>query len=291
MPEPGGAARQADRLEPGLYLVATPIGNLADVTLRALDVLARADVVACEDTRVTRKLLDRHGLKRRVTVYNDHSGEAERQRLLARVEAGEAIALVSDAGTPLVSDPGYKLVREAGERGLRVVPIPGPSAALAALVASGLPTDRFFFEGFLPSRQGERRRRIEELKAVAATLVLYESPHRLSGALMDLIDLLGDREAAVARELTKTFEEVRRGRLAEIAAIYSEREVKGEIVIVVGPPEPPEAPPQADVDRMLAEALLRLSVKDATAEVAAATGLPKRALYQRALALGKDRAP
>jgi 16S rRNA (cytidine1402-2'-O)-methyltransferase len=301
MPKPGtpGPAEPTDDSRPdaaaplasGLYVVATPIGNLGDVTLRALEVLARADVIACEDTRVTRKLLDRHGLRARLAVYNDHSSEADRARLLARIEAGGAVALVSDAGTPLISDPGYKLVRAAAERGLRVVPIPGPSAALAALMASGLPTDRFFFEGFLPGRSGERRRRIEELKAIPATLVLYESPHRLPDALRDLVDILGDRDAAVARELTKAFEEIRRGRLAELAAFYSEHEVRGEVVIVLGPPELPAPPPEADVDAMLADALARLSLKDAAAAVAEATGLPKRVVYQRALAFGKDREP
>ena len=288
---PEATALEAAPLAAGLYVVATPIGNLGDVTLRALDVLARADAIACEDTRVTRKLLDRYGLRARLAVYNDHSGEADRARLLARIEAGGAVALVSDAGTPLISDPGYKLVRAAGERGLKVVPIPGASAALAALMASGLPTDRFFFEGFLPARSGERRRRIEDLRTIPATLVLYESPHRLSDALTDLLDVMGDREAAVARELTKAFEEIRRGRLAELAGFHAGHEVRGEVVVVLGPPALPAPPPEADLDAMLADALARLSLKDAAAAVAAATGLPRRIVYQRALALGKDREP
>lgn len=275
----------AARPDAGLHVVATPIGNLGDVTLRALATLAGADLIICEDTRVTRRLLDRYGIETPLTVYHDHNAEHVRPRLLARLAEGAVLALVSDAGTPLVSDPGYKLVGAAIAAGHRVVPLPGASASLAALVAAGLPTDRFFFEGFLPVKSGARRNRIAELKSLPATLVIYETGPRLPECLADLADVLGARPAAMCRELTKAFEEVRRGPLDALAAHYAEAgPPKGEIVLVVGAPQEGEAGEQ-DVDAALRRALVTLSVKDAAGAVAAAMGVPRRAVYARALAL------
>ncbi len=280
-----GHSLPAARPQSGLHIVATPIGNLGDVTLRALETLAGADVIACEDTRVTRRLLGRYGIETPLVAYHDHNAEQMRPRLLARLAEGAVVAQVSDAGTPLVSDPGYKLVEAALEAGHRVIPIPGASASLAALVAAGLPTDRFFFEGFLPAKSGARRTRISELKTLPATLVVYESGPRLPESLADLAAGLGARPAAVCRELTKTFEEVRRGPLDALAAHYAEAgPPKGEIVLVIGPPLAAESS-AADLDAALRTALASLSVKDAAAAVATATGLPRRAVYARALAL------
>jgi 16S rRNA (cytidine1402-2'-O)-methyltransferase len=275
------------RLAPGLYVVATPIGNLGDVTLRALSVLASADLVLCEDTRITRRLLDRYGLRPQLLSYHEHNAAAVRPRVLARLGAGESVALVSDAGTPLVSDPGYKLVEAAIEKGHAVFPIPGPSAALAALVAAGLPTDRFLFEGFLPAKAGQRRTRIGELASIPATLIFYESGPRLAASLTDLAATFGDRPAAVCRELTKAFEEVRRGKLPLLAEHYVQAGApKGEIVIVVGPPnlDMPFLSSEA-LDAKLHAALARLSVKDAASTIAAETGIARRDVYQRAVAL------
>ncbi|QFR33955.1 16S rRNA (cytidine(1402)-2'-O)-methyltransferase [Ancylobacter sp. TS-1] len=281
----GAHALPAARPEGGLYIVATPIGHLGDVTLRALETLAAADVIACEDTRITRRLLDRYGIETPLVVYHDHNAEHTRPRLLARLAEGAVVAQVSDAGTPLVSDPGFKLVEAAISAGHRVVPLPGASASLAALVAAGLPTDRFFFEGFLPPKSGARRTRIAELKTLPSTLVVYESGPRLPESLADLASGLGPRPAAVCRELTKTFEEVRRAPLDVLAAHYAENgPPRGEIVLVIGPPVPEEAS-AADLDAALRTALASLSVKDAAAAVATATGLPRRAVYARALAL------
>ena len=274
-------------LAPGLHVVATPIGNLSDVTLRALQVLMSADLVLCEDTRVTRKLIERYGLKPTLLSYHDHNAAAVRPRVLARLGEGAAVALVSDAGTPLVSDPGYKLVEAAIAAGHRVYPVPGASAALAALIAAGLPTDRFLFEGFLPAKPGQRRTRIGELASVPATLLLYESGPRLARSLADLAAGLGARPAAVCRELTKLYEEVRRGSLAELAAHYGRAgPPKGEIVIVIGPPTA-DAPAASleELDRRLKAALANMSLKDAAAAVAAETGLPRREVYRRALML------
>jgi 16S rRNA (cytidine1402-2'-O)-methyltransferase len=270
-----------------LHLVATPIGNLRDITLRALEVLAAADVIACEDTRITRRLTEHYGIITPLTPYHDHNAAEARPKLLARIAAGEAVALVSDAGTPLVSDPGFKLVRAAREAGLAVTAIPGPSAALAALSVAGLPTDRFFFEGFLPPKEGQRRARIQEIARIPASLILYETGPRLGDTLADLTAGLGAREAAVCRELTKLHEEVRRGPLSALAQHYAtDAETRGEIVIVVSPP-PDESfqSSEADVEELLRRALRRASVKDAVSEVAAATGRPRREVYQRALAL------
>jgi 16S rRNA (cytidine1402-2'-O)-methyltransferase len=282
------AAEGAPALAPGLYLVATPIGNLADITLRALDVLKRADVVACEDTRVTGKLLAHYGIRAELLRYDDHSGEAARAALLKRIGAGASVALVSDAGTPLVSDPGYKLLREAAAQGIAIVPVPGASAALAALQVSALPPDRFLFAGFLPPKQAARRKAIAALAAVPATLVFYETGPRLAASLADLAEALGPRPAAVARELTKLFEEVRRAPLDALAAQYRDAPPKGEIAIVVGPPAEEEASAH-DVDALLARALDVMSVRDAAASVAEASGQPRKDVYRRALQLAEKK--
>jgi 16S rRNA (cytidine1402-2'-O)-methyltransferase len=284
--EPRTIALQVGPIAPGLHVVATPIGNLADVTLRALTTLSAADLVLCEDTRITRRLFDRYGIKTPLLAYHDHNAAAVRPKVLARLGEGARIALVSDAGTPLVSDPGYKLVEAALDAGHRVFPIPGPSAALAALVAAGLPTDRFFFDGFLPAKGGQRRTRVAELAAIPATLVLYESGPRLAASLADLSAGLGVRHASVCRELTKTFEEVRRGTLADLAAHYAKAGApKGEIVVVIAPPAEAAVTSADELDAKLVDALMRGSVKDAVAEVARDTGLARREVYARALAL------
>ncbi len=281
----------APKLAPGLHIVATPIGNLGDITLRALDALAGADLIACEDTRVSRKLLDRYSIKTPLTPYHDHNATQARPVLLRRLAEGAAIALISDAGTPLVSDPGFKLVRAAAEAGHSITALPGASALLAGLTVAGLPTDQFLFAGFLPPKQAARRARIAELSRVPATLILYETGPRLAAALADLAESLGvAREAAVCRELTKLHEEVRRGDLATLAQAYADTEPRGEIVVIVAPPQAQEPISAADSDAMLREALTRVSLKDAVAEVADATGLPRRDLYQRALALTKNAA-
>lgn len=257
----GGEPSRADgprKLAPGLYLVATPIGNLGDVTLRALEVLRAVDVVACEDSRVTSRLLARHGIRARLTPYHEHNAERARPGLVARLAGGGRVALVSDAGTPLVSDPGFKLVRAAIAAGVAVVPIPGASAALAALGAAGLPTDRFLFLGFLPAKSAARRRALETFAAVPASMIVYESARRLAATLADMAAVLGPRAAAVARELTKIHEEVVRGRLDELAARYADRVTLGEVVVVVGPPEAMAPTDDVTVDRALDEALARL---------------------------------
>ena len=284
-----GQTLAAPKLAAGLHIVATPIGNLGDITLRALEALAGADVIACEDTRVTRKLLDRYAIATPLTPYHDHNAAKARPVLLRRLADGAAIALVSDAGTPLVSDPGFKLVRAAAEAGHAVTALPGASAVLAALTVAGLPTDQFLFAGFLPPKQAARRARIAELNRIPATLVFYETGPRLAAALADLADGLGgQQEAAVCRELTKLHEEVRRGDLAALAQAYAGAEPRGEIVLIVAPPRAVEPISAADSENLLRQALERLSLKDAVAEVADATGLPRRELYQRALALAKD---
>jgi len=283
-----GEAIAAPVLARGLHVVATPIGNLRDITLRALETLGAADLIACEDTRVTRKLLDHYGIATPLTPYHEHNAETARPKILARLAGGAAVALVSDAGTPLVSDPGFKLVRAARAEGHAVFALPGASAVLAALTVSGLPSDRFVFEGFLPPREGARRNRIAEIKSIPATLVVFETGPRLSAALADLAQGLGPRPAAVCRELTKLHEEVRRGDLATLAADYAAAaEPRGEIVIVIAPPPAPQ-PDTADLDTLLRQALKRLSVKEAVAEIAAVTGEPRRQVYQRALELAEE---
>lgn len=273
-------------LEPALYLVATPIGNLGDITLRALETLAGADVLACEDTRVTRVLLDRYGIQNRPFAYHEYNANEAGPKLIAALEAGRSVALVSDAGTPLVSDPGYRLGQLAIEAGLRVVPIPGASAPLAALVGSGLPNDAFLFAGFLPVKDKARRERLAELSDAPATLIFFESPHRIGDTLAAAADELGsERQAAVCRELTKTFEEFRRGPLGALAADYAERTVKGEVVLVVGPPLEKPAPEAGEIDAILARLAETLPTAKAATEAAKLTGQPRKDLYQRLLAL------
>lgn len=264
--------------------MATPIGNLGDITLRALETLAGADLIACEDTRVTKKLLDRYAIATPLTPYHDHNAAKARPALLARLADGAAIALVSDAGTPLISDPGYKLVCAAQDAGHTVTALPGASAPLAALAVAGLPTDQFLFAGFLPAKQAARRARIAELGRIPATLVVFETGPRLAAALEDLAAGLGPREAVICRELTKLHEEVRRGDLAALAQAFAGGEPRGEIVLVIAPPEAPRASAD-DADNLLRAALARVSLKDAVGEVAEVTGLSRRTLYQRALEL------
>ena len=285
-----GMRAEAQPIAAGLHVVATPIGNLGDITLRALATLAAADAVIAEDTRVSRNLLAHYGMTTPLVAYHEHNATEMRPRLLARLAQGAALALISDAGTPLVSDPGYKLVAEALAAGIAVTSLPGPSAVLAALVVAGLPTDRFFFEGFLPPKSAGRRARINELAFVPATLVFFESPRRLAEALSDLAAELGDRPAAVARELTKLYETTRRGTLAELAAHFAALDPpKGEIVIVVGPPGDAEPIAEEELDRLLRGAMQTLSVKDAAAAISAKTGAPRRQVYARALALAGAR--
>jgi len=277
--------RSAEPLAPALYITATPIGNRGDITLRALDALARADRLLCEDTRVTRKLLGMYGLSRPLIAYHDHNAESMRPKILAWIAAGESVVLVSDAGTPLISDPGFKLARDCRAAGLPVTALPGASAALAALAVCGLPTDRFFFLGFLPPKSAARRTELAALAGLRASLVVYESPRRLAALLADAAAVLPGRQAAVCRELTKMFEEAVTGTLEELAQRYAEADPpKGEIVLVIGPPGAAEAWSEEAVDAALDAALATQSVKDAAAAVAAASGLPKKAVYARALA-------
>jgi 16S rRNA (cytidine1402-2'-O)-methyltransferase len=276
-----------DKLEPGLYIVATPIGNLSDLSPRAAAILAAADLIAVEDSRVTAKLLRRIGAKRPMTPYHDQNADRVRPGLIAQMR-DKAVALVSDAGTPLISDPGYKLVRDARAAGIKVATIPGPSAAIAALTLAGLPTDRFAFLGFLPPKAGARAAAIAEAAKFDGTLVFYESGPRLGAALAALRDGLGERDAAVAREISKAFEETVTGSLAELAARYVEAPPKGEIVIVVGPPGEAPAAGAAEVDRALRNAMVELSASRAAAEVAKALNLPRREVYGRALQIQEE---
>jgi 16S rRNA (cytidine1402-2'-O)-methyltransferase len=278
-------ARQlALALDPGLYLVATPIGNLADITLRALAVLARADVVYCEDTRHSRTLLAHYAIRTPMRPYHEHNAEEQRPRVLRDLADGRVVALISDAGTPLVSDPGFKLVRDAAAAGHRVHAVPGPSAALAAVTVAGLPTDAFFFAGFLPAREGARKARLAELAAVPATLVFFEAPTRAAETLADLAAELGNREAALARELTKLHEDVRRARLADLAQAFADEPPRGEVVIVVAPPEAGEVS-DALIEASLAPALESLSIRDASRMVADTLKVPKGRVYDVALGL------
>ncbi|MDX9861332.1 MAG: 16S rRNA (cytidine(1402)-2'-O)-methyltransferase [Rhodospirillales bacterium] len=281
-----GASKPSAAAAHGLVLVATPIGNAADIALRALSVLAAADVVACEDTRVTGRLLAMHGISAPLTPYHEHNAAKVRPILIRRLKDGESVALVSDAGTPLVSDPGFRLVRACIEEGIPVTAVPGASSVLTALQLSGLPSDRFLFAGFLPTKAAARQRALAEVSQVPATLIFLESAKRLAAALDDMVDVLGGREAAVARELTKLFEEVRRGPLAELARHYAESgPPKGEVTVVVAPPRPEAEAGDETVARLLGEALAGHSLRDAVDAVAAATGWPRRRVYARALAL------
>lgn len=272
-----------DDLAPGLYVVATPIGNAADITLRALEILRRVDVIAAEDTRVSAKLLAIHGISKPLTAYNDHNAARERPRLLGQIRHGGRVALISDAGTPLVSDPGFKLVRAAIEDGLSVQALPGASAALTGLVLSGLPSDRFLFAGFLPVRSGERQSALEELKAIRATLIFFESGPRLAESLKDMMAVLGARSGAVAREMTKLHEEVRRGTLADLAAAY-ERDgaPKGEVTVLVSPPHETEAD-LGKVESALRAALAFMPLKPASEMIADLTGVPRKTVYAMGL--------
>lgn len=282
-----GMRAEAASLPGGLYVVATPIGNLGDISFRALETLAAAKAILAEDTRVTKILLARYGITTPLIAYHEHNAAEMRPRVLERLAKGEALALVSDAGTPLVSDPGYKLVEAAVEAGYKVVPIPGASAVLAALVVAGLPTDRFFFEGFLPPKQTARRERLEALSTIPGTLVFFESPRRTAEMLADAHAILGDRPAAVARELTKLFETVRRGSLLALATQFADEDTpKGEIVILIGPPSDTAVLQDDDsIDALLRTRLKTHSVKDAVTLVVQETGLPKKRVYARALAL------
>lgn len=287
-----GLASEAEPLAPGLHVVATPIGNLRDITIRALATLAAADAVLAEDTRVTRTLLAHYGITTPLLAYHEHSTDAVRARMVERLREGQALALVSDAGTPLVSDPGFKLVQAAIEASIPVTPVPGASAVMTALVAAGLPTDRFFFEGFLPQKAGARRNRLEALTGLPGTLVLFESPHRLPEMLADAAEVLGpERPAAVTRELTKLYETVRRGTLGHLSALFAEEGApKGEIVVLIGtgPEAAPEADGDAALDAALRTALARHSIKDAASLVSDETGLKRRLVYARALALSRQ---
>ena len=272
---------EAPRLQPGLYLVSTPIGHLKDITIRALDTLAAADVIFCEDTRVTRKLTARYGIKTPLLAYHEHNADRVRALILERLGTGESVALVSDAGTPLVSDPGFKLVQAARDQGYEIIVVPGASAPLAALTLSGLSVDRFCFAGFLSSKRGARRSEIEKLKAVPATLIFFESPKRLAACLADLAELYGPRPACIARELTKIHEEIRSGPLDELAAHYDETGApRGEVVILVGAPDIQE---RVHLDEALRDLLQTLSLKDAATEAAKLTGASRKEAYARGL--------
>lgn len=279
-------AFSAPNLEPALYIVSTPIGNLGDITVRALETLAASSIIACEDTRVTSTLTQKFGLKTPLMPYHEHNAEKQRPKIMAELDSGNAVALVSDAGTPLVSDPGYRLVRGVLDAGHKVVPIPGASAPLAGLVASGLPSDTMLFAGFLPQKGGPKTKRLEDLAKVPATLVFFESPHRTGATLALMADVLGNtREAVVARELTKRFETFERGTLSDLAGRFGEAAVKGEIVILVGPPEERPEADASDMDTLLKAALDEMPVSAAAKKVAKATGLDRGEVYKRALDL------
>ena len=276
---------------PGLYVVATPIGNARDITLRALDLLRSADVIACEDTRVTAKLLAIHDIRATTMAYHDHNAERQRPKLIERMKNGAIVAQVTDAGTPLVSDPGLKLVQAALAENIAVTALPGPSSVLTALMLAALPSDRFFFQGFLPNKKSQRAKVLEEIKAVPATLVFLESAKRLAASLADMGRVLGDRPGAVMREMTKKFEEARRLPLSELAAHYEVAgPPKGEVVVVVGPPTGAERTlSDQDLDQLIVTALETMSVRDAAAEVAEKTAAKKKDVYARALVLANLR--
>jgi 16S rRNA (cytidine1402-2'-O)-methyltransferase len=285
----GGNVFPASKAPAALHLVATPIGNLGDITLRALETLAGVDAIACEDTRITRRLTERYGIAAELVPYHEHNAAVARPKILQRLAQGAAIALVSDAGTPLISDPGFKLVREACAAGHAVMALPGPSSVLTALSVAALPTDRFFFEGFLPARETARRTRLSELIRIDATLVLFESGNRVQASLADLARVMGAREAAICRELTKLHEEVVRGTLAELAGQAETLETRGEFVLVVGPPTADaQLFTNEALDDLLREQLTQSSVKDAVAHAVELSGRPRREVYARALELAKD---
>jgi 16S rRNA (cytidine1402-2'-O)-methyltransferase len=268
-----------------LYIVATPIGNLEDITFRAVRILKEVDLIAAEDTRHSRKLLSHFGISKPLISYFDHNKQLKGAVILDRLQQGVSVALITDAGTPCISDPGYQLVRDAAAQGFTVVPIPGPSAAITALCAAGLPTDTFTFVGFLPNRQGKRREKLAALATEKRLLVFYEAPQRLAATLSDMLDVFGDRETAVGRELTKIYEEFIRGMLSRVLAQVNEREVRGEVVILVGPSAAPEAVDTSSVELLLAACLTGegMSVKDAVKRVVLETGVPRREVYAAAL--------
>lgn len=281
------AARReiAAPLAPGLYIVATPIGNLADIGLRALCVLARADHICCEDTRHSLKLLSNYGIRARLSAYHEHNAPRVRPKILGWLGEGKTVALISDAGTPLIADPGYRLVRAAAEAGHTVHAVPGPCAAIAALSSSGMPTDQFFFAGFLPAKETARRKRLEEVAAIPATLIFYETAQRLSAALADFAKIMAGREVAIARELTKRFEETVRGALPFDEPLL--HEMKGEIVILVGPPQKHAGADETAIQDAVSAAIARMSLRDAVEEVARTLRVPKRLVYSLALSLRK----
>ena len=284
-----GHVLSAPKPAPGLYVVATPIGNLGDITLRALETLAGVDIIACEDTRITRRLTERYGITAVLKPYHEHNAALARPKILERLAQGASIALVSDAGTPLISDPGFKLVREVSAAGHRVIALPGPSSVLNALSVAALPTDRFFFEGFLPPKQTARRARISELSRIDATLVLFESGTRVQDSLRDLAEAMGMRLAAICREMTKLHEDVRRAPVAELARSADTLETRGEFVLVIGPPAADAQTMTKDaVDELLRSSLQRDSLKDAVAHAVELSGRPRREIYARALALAKE---
>jgi 16S rRNA (cytidine1402-2'-O)-methyltransferase len=284
----GGHVVGAARAVPGLHLVATPIGNLGDITLRALETLAGVDIIACEDTRITRRLTDRYAISAQLKPYHEHNAALARPKILEKLSQGASIALVSDAGTPLISDPGFKLVREVCAAGHPVLALPGPSSVLTALAVAALPTDRFFFEGFLPSRQGARRARLTELSRIDATLVMFDSGNRVQDTLADLAGIMAGRDAAICREMTKMHEDIRRAPVAELARSADTLETRGEFVLVIGPPARTLAMATDELDDLLRSSLERDSVKDAVAHAVELSGRPRREIYARALELVRE---
>jgi 16S rRNA (cytidine1402-2'-O)-methyltransferase len=285
----GGHVLTAPKPVPGLHLVATPIGNLGDVTLRGLETLAGVDLIACEDTRITRRLTERYAISAQLTPYHEHNAATARPKILERLAQGAAVALVSDAGTPLISDPGFKLVREACAAGHAVIAVPGASSVLTALSVAALPTDRFFFEGFLPAKEGARRARLTELSKIDATLVLFDSGNRVQDTLRDLAEIMAGRDAAICRELTKLHEEIKRAPISELAREADGLETRGEFVLVIGPPAAgSKIMAEADLDDLLRASLARDSVKDTVAHAVELSGRPRREVYARALELAKE---
>jgi 16S rRNA (cytidine1402-2'-O)-methyltransferase len=284
----GGHILSAPKAAPGLYLVATPIGNLGDITMRALETLAGVDIIACEDTRITRRLTERYAISAQLKPYHEHNAALARPKILERLAQGAAIALVSDAGTPLISDPGFKLVREVSAAGYPVIALPGPSSVLAALSVAALPTDRFFFEGFLPPKETARRARLAELARIDATLVMFESGNRVQDTLADLARLMGGRDAAICREMTKLHEDIRRAPVSQLALSADTLETRGEFVLVIGPPAGAPIMAGDELDDLLRSQLKRDSVKDAVAHAVELSGRPRREIYARALELAKQ---
>src|SRR5467141_407202 len=284
-----GHILSAPKAAPGLHLVATPIGNLGDITLRALETLAGVDIIACEDTRITRRLTERYAIAPLLTPYHEPNAALARPKILERLAQGASIALVSDAGTPLISDPGFKLVREICAAGHQVIALPGPSSVLSALSVAALPTDRFFFEGFLPAKETARRARLAELKRIDATLVMFESGNRVQDTLRDLANIMGSRDAAICREMTKLHEDIRRAAVSELARVADTLETRGEFVLVIGPPAASaQIMAEHELDELLRSSLKRESVKDAVAQAVELSGRPRREIYARALELDKE---